>query len=52
MLCPRCKVGMREERRSFHKKRKWICPKCGRTRMQAVGTKGSGSFRDRRKAVD
>lgn len=30
---------MREERRSFHKKRKWICPKCGRARMQAAGEK-------------
>jgi len=27
---------MREERRSFHKKRKWVCPKCGAVRMQEV----------------
>jgi rubrerythrin len=25
---------MREEKRSFHKKRKWICPVCGTVRMQ------------------
>jgi transposase-like protein len=39
MHCKRCKVKMREERRSFHKKRKWICPKCGRARMQGAGSK-------------
>lgn len=27
---------MREERRTFHKQRKWICPRCGKVRMQAV----------------
>ncbi len=26
---------MKEEPRSFHKKRKWICPKCGKARMQS-----------------
>jgi transposase-like protein len=52
MLCPRCKVGMREERRSFHKKRKWICPRCGRTRMQTVGAKESGSPRDKRRVLE
>jgi transposase-like protein len=30
MYCRRCKVKMKEEGRSFHKQRKWICPKCGR----------------------
>jgi len=34
MFCPRCKVKMREEKRSFHKKRKWVCPRCGRAAMQ------------------
>lgn len=34
MICKHCKVKMREEKRSFHKKRKWICPQCGRARMQ------------------
>jgi hypothetical protein len=27
---------MREEKRSFHKQRKWVCPKCGKARMQAL----------------
>lgn len=39
MNCKRCKVKMREERRSFHKNRKWICPKCGRARMQTAKPK-------------
>ena len=26
---------MVEEKRSYHKQRKWICPKCGKARMQA-----------------
>ncbi len=43
---------MREERRSFHKKRKWICPKCGRTRMQAVGSKGSAKLKGKSKAME
>ncbi len=30
---------MREEKRSFHKQRKWICPKCGRVRFQQVKQK-------------
>jgi len=34
MYCRRCKVKMREQKRSFHKKRKWICPACGRAKMQ------------------
>jgi len=39
MHCPRCKVKMREEKRSFHKKRKWVCPRCGRAKMQAAKKK-------------
>jgi hypothetical protein len=39
MFCKYCRVKMREERRSFHKKRKWICPECGRARMQNVEEK-------------
>jgi hypothetical protein len=27
---------MREEKRPFHKQRKWVCPKCGRTRFQII----------------
>ena len=34
MFCPKCRVKMKEESRSFHKQRKWICPKCGKARMQ------------------
>jgi predicted RNA-binding Zn-ribbon protein involved in translation (DUF1610 family) len=25
---------MREMKRSYHKKRKWVCPKCGKVVMQ------------------
>lgn len=34
MTCPRCRATMREEKRTFHKQRKWICPRCGKVRMQ------------------
>ena len=34
MICPSCKTPMKEEKRSFHKQRKWICPQCGKVRMQ------------------
>lgn len=34
MYCKRCKIKMRERKRSYHKKRKWVCPRCGRARMQ------------------
>lgn len=27
---------MKEEKRSFHKQRKWICPKCGEVRFEKV----------------
>ena len=30
---------MREEKRSFHKQRKWICPKCGSVRFEKIGVK-------------
>lgn len=36
MFCPKCKIKMKEEKRTFHKKRKWICPKCGKVRMQQL----------------
>jgi len=36
MICPRCKTKMTEQKRSFHKKRKWICKKCGLVKMQEV----------------
>lgn len=39
MMCRRCGRPMREEKRSFHKKRKWVCPACGAVRMQEVRPK-------------
>jgi transposase-like protein len=46
MICPHCKKAMKEEKRSFHKKRKWICPFCGTVRMQ--DTKSNLSLRKRK----
>lgn len=40
MYCKRCKVKMEEQSRSYHKKRKWTCAKCGRSRMQQGHEKG------------
>ncbi len=39
MNCNRCGSPMREMKRSHHKKRKWVCPKCGRARMQRPKSK-------------
>lgn len=36
MHCRKCRLKMREEKRSFHKRRKWVCPRCGVARMQSV----------------
>jgi transposase-like protein len=36
MICPRCKAKMTDQGRSYHKQRKWICPKCGRVRFQKL----------------
>jgi len=33
MFCKKCKLKMREMAHSAHKKRKFICLKCGRARM-------------------
>jgi ribosomal protein S27AE len=30
---------MKEEKRSFHKKRKWVCPKCGKVVMEETKKK-------------
>ncbi|UCD63828.1 MAG: hypothetical protein JSW34_14005 [Candidatus Zixiibacteriota bacterium] len=27
---------MKEQKRTFHKQRKWVCPKCGRVRFQQI----------------
>jgi hypothetical protein len=34
MTCPRCRVKMQEQKRRFHKQRKWVYPKGGRVPMQ------------------
>ena len=39
MICQKCKAHMAERKRSYHKKRKWVCPRCGRVRMQNVKPK-------------
>jgi len=52
MLCPRCKIGMEEEKRSFHKRRKWICPRCGRVKMQRVGARGERKSRRKDKSIE
>jgi len=36
LTCPKCKVKMVEQKRPFHKKRKWICPRCKKVRMETV----------------
>jgi transposase-like protein len=36
MTCPRCKSPMKEMKRSYHKQRKWVCPKCRFTRLQRI----------------
>jgi len=39
MICSKCKTAMKEERRSFHKRRKWVCPKCGAVKFQEIKKK-------------
>ncbi len=34
VFCPKCRIKMKEESRTFHKQRKWICPRCSKVRMQ------------------
>ena len=42
MRCPRCRRAMREDKRTHHKKRKWICPRCGRVRFQTKSRRRHG----------
>lgn len=42
MICPRCKTKMTEQKRSFHKKHKWVCKKCGLVKMQEVKKRRGG----------
>jgi len=37
--CKKCKVKMVEQSGTYHKKRKWVCPRCGRARMQQLRAK-------------
>ena len=46
MRCKRCRTPMRESPAVHHKKRKWVCPKCGRARMQRTG-KSKGGRKER-----
>jgi ribosomal protein L37E len=34
---------MTEQRRSFHKKRKWVCWKCGMAKMERIRKRGEKS---------
>ncbi len=43
MICPRCKTKMSEQRRSFHKQRKWVCSKCGLVKMQKAKPRDRGN---------
>lgn len=45
MFCRRCKVKMKEQSHSAHKKRKFLCPLCGGARMMG----GKEKVRDRRR---
>jgi len=45
MTCPRCKTAMEELKRSYHKKRKWICRQCGKIRFQQIGGGNKGAKR-------
>ena len=48
MICKRCGRAMREQKRTFHKQRKWMCPRCGKARMERVGARAK---RGGRKAI-
>jgi predicted RNA-binding Zn-ribbon protein involved in translation (DUF1610 family) len=40
MFCARCKSKMKAQRGTHHKQKKWVCPKCGRVRMERVTSAG------------
>ena len=48
MLCPRCKVKMRVSPAVHHKRRKWICPRCGRAKMESKAARGNRERKGRR----
>jgi len=37
---------MKEEKRSFHKKRKWVCPECKTVRFQSINKKKKSDYCD------
>lgn len=52
MYCKKCKVKMEEQSRSYHKKRKWTCPRCGRSRMQQPHERSGGKHKHERSRPD
>jgi hypothetical protein len=48
MFCRKCKIKMREMPHSAHKKRKFVCTKCGRARMMG-GKEKAGDRRRQHK---
>lgn len=46
MHCKRCRVKMRLSPTVHHKKRKWICPNCGRARMEETRKPGRAARRN------
>ncbi|RKX18623.1 MAG: hypothetical protein DRP26_04885 [Candidatus Zixiibacteriota bacterium] len=36
MICRKCHKPMKVLKRTFHKKRKWVCPNCGAVRFQQL----------------
>lgn len=48
VTCRHCRVKMVEQKRSFHKQRKWVCPRCGRARMQQSKQLGKGDGKHER----
>lgn len=40
MMCKKCKIQMKEMKRSYHKRRKWVCPKCSAVRFQETDKPG------------
>jgi len=48
LFCRKCKIKMREMAHSTHKKRKFVCPRCGGARMMG-GKEKAGDRRRREK---
>lgn len=39
MYCPRCNNKMKETKGTHHKKKKWLCPNCGKIRFTILRKK-------------